>query len=230
MSYYFDDYKILPSSITGDNIVARDFKDKTILFRVEVNSLTDQEFYRDNGRSGYDMTYETNMYIITEEFDDYIFHSYYGGTKTQFERSPRNSFCETAIYNYDKCSTCRFSSFGSKIGSYGFRSQIKHFYSIALISKIELLIKSIKLLLNKEKRLAYKKHKASEKAYQKYLKSKEYYQSNFGNVLEQLKKVTHCPVPNCKQFDLDFTNMKNNNSYFRDFICKECCQNGCWSI
>jgi len=233
MSFHYFDYKILPSSIAGDNIVARDFKDKTVLFRVEINTLIDQEFHRDNEWSGYDTTYETNMYIITEEIDDYIFHSYYGGTKEQFERHSNRSFCDTAVYNYDKSSQTIISSLESKIGSYNFRNQIKNFYSIARMSKIEPLIKSLKTLLTKEKKLAYKKQKAREKAYQKYLKSKEYYQSNFGYVLIQLKKVTHCPVPNCKKFDLDFNIIKKNyinNLYFRDYICKECCQKGCWSI
>ena len=236
MSYYFDEYHILPSSSNGDKIVARDFKDKTVIFRVEIVSLTDQDFYRDGENSGYDTTFETNMHIITKNGDDYIFHSYFGGIVEIFQRFSINLIDRYATYNYDESRVNPFSSLDAKKDSYDFINLLYYLNSIAQISKIEPLIKSIKTLLNRQKRLENNKRKAADKAHKKYLKSKEYYQSNFGDVLVQLKRVTHCPFPNCNQFELNFNKMKNDTdsySYFnqsRNSLCKECYQKGYWSI
>jgi len=143
---YFDDYIILPSSIKGDKIITRDFKDKTILFRVEINSLINEDLDYLDGQKGYYKMYVTNLYIVTKEFDDYILHNYYGGAKETFQRSSRYSFWDTAKYKYDKCSVIKISSFDPKIDA------INDFYSVALLSKMEPLIKSIKpLLFEKEK-------------------------------------------------------------------------------
>jgi len=165
MTYYFEDYEILPSSINGNNIVVRDFKNKTIIFRQEIVSLTDSDFYRDGENSGYDQTYETIMYIITKDGDDYIFHSYYGGIVETFQRSPRMSIDIYATYNYDKGYMTHFSSLSAKKGSDNFINQLYYLNSIARMSKIEPLIKSIKTLLNRERRLISKKRKADVKAY-----------------------------------------------------------------
>ena len=164
MSYYFNDFEILLPSIKGDNIVARDFKNKTILFRVEVNSLIEEAIDSEDKERGYAKTYATRMYIITKEIDEYIFHTYYGGFNDTFSTSrSRYSLLNTAKYNYDKCTIDRFSSLGSS----DYLCSIEHYYSIALMSEIEPLIRSIETLVNRERRFMNKKYKT----YQKTLKS-----------------------------------------------------------
>jgi hypothetical protein len=76
MSYLFDDIKILPNTINGDTIIKRDFKDKNIIFRVEIANCIDEDFYRDGENSGFDYTFDISMYVITKSDNDYTLYTY----------------------------------------------------------------------------------------------------------------------------------------------------------
>ena len=76
MTYFFNDYKILPNTINGDTMIERDFKGKNIIYRVEIATCIDQDFYRDGKNSGYDYTFDISMYVITKSDDDYTFYTY----------------------------------------------------------------------------------------------------------------------------------------------------------
>ena len=76
MSYLFNDTKIIPITINGYTIIKRDFKDKNIIFRVEIATCIDQDFYRDGENSGYDYTFDISMYVITKSDNDYTFYTY----------------------------------------------------------------------------------------------------------------------------------------------------------
>jgi hypothetical protein len=73
----FDDYKIIPNSTNGDKIVSRDFNTSDIVFRIEIITLTDSDFYRDGKNSCMEYLIKTNMFIITKIDSDFIIHIYY---------------------------------------------------------------------------------------------------------------------------------------------------------
>jgi hypothetical protein len=157
MSHFNEDYEILPFSTNGDNIVSRDFNDKNIVFRIEIITLVDEDFYRDGENSGYDLTYETTMNIITTEGDDYSFHTYHGGCVTTFLRWGKKNMSDYAKYNYDKGRITSVSSLATNSDSYIFINQLEYLYSIAIMSEIEPLYKKIKTLINRENRFLRKK-------------------------------------------------------------------------
>lgn len=86
MSYSLDDNKILSNTINGDTIIKRDFKEKNIIHRVEIATCTDENFYRDGENSGYDYTFDINMYVITKSNNDYTFYKYYSYEIKTFSR------------------------------------------------------------------------------------------------------------------------------------------------
>jgi hypothetical protein len=60
-------------TINGTHIIDRDFKGKNIIFRVEIATCIDENFYRDGENSGFDYTFEINMYLITKSDNNYTF-------------------------------------------------------------------------------------------------------------------------------------------------------------
>jgi len=86
MSYSLDDNKILKNTINGDIIIKRDFKEKNIIYRTEIATCTEENFYRDGENSGYDYTFDIIMYIITKSDNDYTFYKYYSNEIKTFSR------------------------------------------------------------------------------------------------------------------------------------------------
>ena len=86
MTYFSDDIKILPNTINGDTIIKRDFGDKNIIYRVEIATCTDEDFYRDGENSGYDYIFDINMYVITKSDNDYTFYKYCSNEIETFSR------------------------------------------------------------------------------------------------------------------------------------------------
>jgi hypothetical protein len=89
-------------TINGTKIIDRDFKDKNIIFHVEIATCVDENFYRDGDNSGYDYTFQTNMYLITKSDDNYIFHVYKGNEIETFSRRLNKFSCidyEKIIYS-----------------------------------------------------------------------------------------------------------------------------------
>jgi len=220
------DCMLLPNSTDGDNIVSRDFKNKTILFRVEQLTLTDEDFYRDGDNSEMDYAFVTDMTIIAMDNDDYVFHYYYGG---MVERSGCYSrqyyFSQDSVKtNYDKSSITNISTLAEKSGSYNFSNTLEYFHSIAKISSIKPLIKILSVLLKKEKKSFYEKKKEDEKSYAEFVKSEEYIKNyQFPEVLSQLVKNTHCAYCTKLEIDLSF-------SFHRDSLCNDCIAKGVWSL
>jgi len=233
MFYYQQEYEILPMSTNGNKIVSRDFKEKNIVFRAEVITLVDEDFYRDGENSGYDLTYETKMIIITKEGEDYLFHFYLGGCVSTFSRWYRKNMNDFAKYEYDDGYETSLSSLADKSGSYNYINHLEYLHSIATMSGIEPLFKKIKTLINRENRFLRKKKKVDDKAYEEYKKTTEYYKSNFSYVLGQLNRVTHCPFSNCKKFEINFNKIKNDSGKIysnesRNNLCQECFQKNIW--
>lgn len=226
MSYYEDEFVILPFSTNGDKIVSRDFKDKNILYRVEKLTLVDEDFYRDGENSGMDYEFVTEMYIITMDNNDYMIHYYYGGLVKRFSRSSSQNFFSTDSSKTDYSTSCvtNVSKLGEKLGSYNFMNELESLYSIAKMSLIKPLIKILNSLLKKEKQMFYKKKKEDEESYAKYLKSEEYVKKfTFPQVLSQLVKNTHCAY--CKKLEIDLS-----FSFHRDSLCNDCIAKGIWSL
>lgn len=226
MSYYEDEFVILPFSTNGDNIVSRDFKDKNIIFRVEKLTKTDEDFYRDGENSGMDYEFVTEMYIITMNNDDYNIHYYYGGLVKRFNRSSSQNFFSTdsSKTDYDKSCVTNVSKLEEKLGSYNFMYQLESLYSIAKMSNIKPLIKILSNIFNKEKQMFYKKRKQDEESYAKYLKSTEYVKNvQFPQVLSQLVRNTHCAY--CKKLEIDLS-----FSFHRDSLCNDCITKRIWFI
>lgn len=226
MSYYEHEFVILPFSTNGDNIVSRDFKDKNIIFRVEKLIMTDEDFYRDGENSGMDYEFNTEMYLITMNNDDYYIHYYYGGNVKRFARSPGHNYFskDSSKTDYDKSHVTNVTKLAEKLGSYNFINQLGPLYSIAKMSGIKPLIKILLSLLRKEKNMFYKKRKEDEESYAKYLKSSEYVKEfQFSQVLAQLVKNTHCAY--CTKLDIDLT-----FSFHRDSLCNDCIAKGIWSL
>jgi len=73
-------------TINGTKIIDRDFKEKNIIFHVEIATCVDENFYRDGENSGYDYTFEIYMYLITKLDENYIFHVYKGNEIETFSR------------------------------------------------------------------------------------------------------------------------------------------------
>jgi len=234
MVYFQNEYIILPFSTNGDNIINRDFKDKPISFRIEILTKTDEEFIRDGENSGFEYEFVTEMFIITTNNDEYDIHYYNGGIVKIFStRSSRYLLNEkNSKTEYNESNVINTSSFAQQSDSLYYIDYLYNLYSIVRISKIEPFIKKIKTLIKKENRLL-KKKKDMDKSYEENKKTKEYNQSNFSSVLEQLKRVTHCPFDN--KFEINFQRIKNDsdkNVFIRSQtdLCKECYEKGIWSL
>lgn len=193
MSNYEDDYIILPTSTNGDNIVSRDFKDKTILFRVEQYVMIYQEFYRDGNNSGYDYTFDTIMSIITVEENNYIFYEYHGNLvhryNSKFNKQDLLKISNSNT-NYDEAEVIKISSLKEKSGSYNFIDHVEHFHYISKLSRINPLIKILKKILKNEQQILEKRLKFEEKSYAKIMKTRDGIKKYiFSNVLSQLVKI-----------------------------------------
>lgn len=86
MNYFSYNNKILSNTINGDTIIKRDFKGKNIIYRVEIATCIDEDFYRDGENSGYDYTFEIIMYVITKSNNDYTFYKYHSNLIETFSR------------------------------------------------------------------------------------------------------------------------------------------------
>ena len=73
-------------TINGTKIIDRDFKEKNIIFHVEIATCVDENFYRDGENSGYDYTFEIYMYLITKSDENYTFHVYKANEIETFSR------------------------------------------------------------------------------------------------------------------------------------------------
>jgi hypothetical protein len=70
----------------GTHIIDSDFKRKNIIFHVEIATCVDENFYRDGDNSGFDYTFEVNMYLITKLDNNYTFHIYKSNEIETFSR------------------------------------------------------------------------------------------------------------------------------------------------
>ena len=96
-----DDTHIL-KTINGTKIIDRDFKGENIIFHVEIATCVDENFYRDGENSGYDYTFQINMYLITKSDENYTFHVYNSGEIETFSRRLNKFSCiddEEVIYS-----------------------------------------------------------------------------------------------------------------------------------
>lgn len=193
-----DEYIILSPSTNGDKIIMRDFKDKTILFRVEHYIMIYKEFYRD----GYDYTFDTIMSIITIEENNYIFHEYHGDLV--HTHNPKFLKLSNSHTNYDEAEVTKISSLKEKSGSYNFINHLEHFHYISEIARIKPMIKILTKLLNNEHQIFEKRRKIEEKSYAKIMKTRDGIKKYiFSNVLSELVEKTHCV--NCTKLEIDLS-------------------------
>jgi hypothetical protein len=61
------------SSASGNEIISKNFNNKTIVYKTEISHLIDEDFYRDGDNSSMEYTFEIELIIITNE---YSIHSY----------------------------------------------------------------------------------------------------------------------------------------------------------
>jgi len=103
MNYYSNDNKILPNTINGDTIIERDFQGKNIIYRVEIATCIDENFYRDGENSGFDYTFDISMYVITKLDNDYTFYIYNSNEIEVFSRrlNKFNAFDNEKIIYFD---------------------------------------------------------------------------------------------------------------------------------
>jgi hypothetical protein len=89
-------------TINGTKIIDRDFKGKNIIFNVEIATCIDENFYRDGENSGFDYTFEINMYFITKSDENYTFYVYTSNEIEAFSRRLNKFNCidyEEIIYS-----------------------------------------------------------------------------------------------------------------------------------
>ena len=77
MPYFDNETSLLKySSTSGGKVISRDFKDKTILYKSEIITLVDEDFYRDGDNSSMEYKFDVDMIIITNMDNEYLIHSY----------------------------------------------------------------------------------------------------------------------------------------------------------
>ena len=104
MPYFDNETSLLKySSTSGGKVISRDFKDKTILYKSEIITLIDKDFYRDGKYSSMEYTFDVNMIIITNIDNEYFIHSYHSDIIEVSNYNPKPMFDtfddEEIIYN-----------------------------------------------------------------------------------------------------------------------------------